>query len=244
MPTLIAQPVPPDPMTPPLPFGHAGRIPAPGDNVAIAVRRLEAGTLIQLGDQSFRLPHTILEGHRFAVVLIDVGEPLLSWGLPFGFALREIAPGDYVCNDKILWALRQRHVDFALPPTANFRDHYIPYQFDETRFQPGSQVALSGDRVMFEGFARSPERGVGTRNYIAVLGTTSRTASFARALAERFKEVPSRFPNIDGVEPLPTRKGAEPRSPTTSNSCCEPWPGSWCIPIWEPCSPWISAPNR
>lgn len=194
-------------MTPPLPFGHAGRIPAPGDNVAIAVRRLEAGTLIQFGDLSFHLPHTILEGHRFAIVPIQGGEPLLSWGLPFGFALREIGPGGYVCNDKILWALRQRHVDFALPSAANFRDHYVPYQFDESRFQPGSQVAPAGDPATFEGFARSPDRGVGTRNYIAILGTTSRTASFARALAERFKDVSSRFPNIDGVVAIAHTEG-------------------------------------
>ena len=194
-------------MTPALPFALAGRIPAPGDNVAIAISRLDAGTVIQYEDRSFCLPHTILEGHRFAIVPIPSEHPLLSWGLPFGFALLGIEPGDYICNEKILWALRQRHVDFPLPSAANFRDHYVPYHFDESRFQPGRQVERSGARATFAGLARSPNRGVGTRNYIAILGTTSRTASFARALAERFKDVPSRFPNLDGVVAIAHTEG-------------------------------------
>ena len=34
-------------MSVPIPFASAGRIPSPGDNVAIATRRLEAGTTIR-----------------------------------------------------------------------------------------------------------------------------------------------------------------------------------------------------
>ena len=51
-------------------FDQAARIPMPGDNVAIASRRLEAGTRLDRSDVTFCLPHTILEGHRFAVDLI------------------------------------------------------------------------------------------------------------------------------------------------------------------------------
>ena len=46
----------------------------------------------------FTLSHTILEGHRFAVRPIPEGAPLLSWGKTFGRALRDIMPGEYVCN--------------------------------------------------------------------------------------------------------------------------------------------------
>ncbi|MDQ3327648.1 MAG: hypothetical protein M3506_03870, partial [Chloroflexota bacterium] len=66
---------------------HAvGRLPAPEDNVAIAIRRLEADTGISHAGYTFRLSHTVLEGHRFAVLPIWSEEPLLSWGLPFGIA--------------------------------------------------------------------------------------------------------------------------------------------------------------
>ena len=48
-------------------FREVGRLPAPGDNVAMATRRLEAGTRVSYGGSEFEIPHTVLEGHRFAV---------------------------------------------------------------------------------------------------------------------------------------------------------------------------------
>ena len=43
------------------------RLPAPGDNVAVAVRRLEAGTRCLLAGSAVCLPYTVMEGHRLAV---------------------------------------------------------------------------------------------------------------------------------------------------------------------------------
>src|ERR1051326_8821249 len=90
----------------PLDPAVVGRLPASGDNVAIAVRRLETGDVIAFHDGARPLTHTVLEGHRFAVRPIRAGESLLSWGMPFGIALRDISPGDYVCNQSILDAQR------------------------------------------------------------------------------------------------------------------------------------------
>ena len=64
-------------------FDGAARIPAPGDNVAIATRRLEAGTTMEHQGRSLLLPHTVMEGHRFVAEAIAAGQSLLSWGLPF-----------------------------------------------------------------------------------------------------------------------------------------------------------------
>ena len=89
-------------------FDEIGRLPMPGDNVAIAIRRLEAGTLIRWQDTSFALDHTVLEGHRFAVQAIDQGQPLLSWELPFGVALTPIAPGAPVPPSGYLLGTRRR----------------------------------------------------------------------------------------------------------------------------------------
>src|SRR5215207_7157735 len=86
-------------------FREVGRLPAPGDNVAIATRTLEAGTRVSYEGSEFTVGHTVLEGHRFAVEQIGEGEDLLSWGLRFGRAIGDIAPGDYACNPKILKAL-------------------------------------------------------------------------------------------------------------------------------------------
>ena len=89
-------------------FQEVGRLPAPGDNVAMATRRLQAGTRVSYGGSEFTVGHTVLEGHRFAVEPIAEGEDLLSWGLRFGRAMKDIAPGDYACNEKIIRVLRER----------------------------------------------------------------------------------------------------------------------------------------
>ena len=199
-------------MVGPVAFEGVGRLPAPGDNVAIACRTLEAGTQIGFEGGTLTLSHTILEGHRFAVQAIRKGEQLLSWGLPFGLAVTEINPGDYVCNEWILIALRQRHVKFELPDAPNFENHRIRYQLDPQKLNAGKQVERYAQPGTFEGFDRGA-RGVGTRNFIVVLGTSSRTASYARALAERFRSVPSKYANIDGVAAIAHTEGGGTERP-------------------------------
>lgn len=193
-------------------FHEIGRLPEPGDNVAIASRILAPGSAIVQDGSSYVLPFQILEGHRFATVPIQKGEALLSWGLPFGFATREIRPGDYVCNEKILHALRDRHVQFALPTGPNFEDYRIPYQLDEGHFRPGTQVRLYPETRSFAGFGRN-QRGVGTRNYVIILGTSSWTSSFVREVAGQFARISSSYPNIDGVVAVAHTEGGTARKP-------------------------------
>ncbi len=177
--------------TPLYDFHRLGRLPVPGDNVAIATRRIDAGTLVDHEGRRFAIDHTLLEGHRFAVRPIATGEPLLSWGLPFGYALLPIAPGSYARNAKILKALATRTLDFPLPTDANFRDTALEaYRLDEAAFRPGEQVPLHTDASArtFPGYRRGGDRGVGTRNHLVVLGVTSRVGSWVKALEERFRE--------------------------------------------------------
>ena len=180
-------------------FHEIGRLPLPGDNVAIATRRLNAGTQISYNDQHFTLDYTVMEGHRFAVQPIAPGQELLSWELPFGVALKALQPGNYVCNAAMLDALRVRSLDFALPSEPNFADRIKPYVIDEKNFQPASPVPLYEKPRTFLGYRRAPSRGVGTRNFIVLLGTTSRTSSYVRQLEARLKETVKAYPNIDGI---------------------------------------------
>ncbi|HWE64595.1 MAG TPA: UxaA family hydrolase [Chloroflexota bacterium] len=194
-------------------FNEVARLPAPGDNTAIATRRLNAGTVIVHGATRFNLAHTILEGHRFAVEYIGMGQPLLSWGLSFGLAIRPIEPGAYVCNAKILSTLRNRSIDFTLPPEPNFRDQLEPYTLDVATFHPGSQVPRYAEDRYFAGYQRSAARGVGTRNYIVILGTTSRTSSYARALEERLQGLADGYPTIDGIVAVTHTEGGSTGRP-------------------------------
>ena len=194
-------------------FTDVARLPAPNDNVAIATQTLESGTCIGYEGAQFQLSHTILEGHRFAIASISEAAPLLSWGLPFGFATCPIAPGDYVCNQKMIDSLSIRNLPFALPEAPNFSDKMAPYQLDEAEFRLGTQMPRYTDARHFLGYQRPGNRGVGTRNYIVVMGTTARTTGFARRLAEMCSEGAESYPNIDGVVAVTHTEGGESRTP-------------------------------
>ncbi len=194
-------------------FTSVARLPAPGDNVAIATQEISAGTRIQFEKDRFSLSHSVLEGHRFAIESIGEGEPLLSWGLPFGYASRAIEPGEYISNQKMIDSLSIRNLDFQLPSRPNFIDKMQPYQLNENEFQPGKQVARYEDKRTFLGYKRPGTRGVGTRNYIVVMGTTARTAAFARILAERCKSNTERYTCIDGIVSVSHTEGGEGITP-------------------------------
>ena len=206
-------------------FGTLARLPSPDDNVAIATQTLEGGTRIRYDGQQFQLSHTILEGHRFAIQPIPEEVPLLSWGLPFGYAIRAIAPGDYVCNQKMLDALSIRllnnkfrlasyaEIPFELPETPNFNDKMVPYVLDDAEFRPGEQVPRHTNERSFLGYHRPGNRGAGTRNYIVVMGTTARTSGFARRLAETCSRHAEAYPNVDGIVAVTHTEGGESQTP-------------------------------
>ena len=195
----------------PLALSSVSRLPAPGDNVAIAIRRLEAGEVLALADGPRALPHTVLEGHRFAVAAIAHGAALLSWGMPFGRALRPIAPGDYVSNRAMLEGLALRPLAGAvLPPTPNFEDCLESFHLDEAAIHSAPPVARASPMRTFMGYRRPGRRGIGTRNTIVIVGTSSRTASFARQLTARLQVLARVHPTIDGIVAIAHTEGGGP----------------------------------
>ena len=194
-------------------FDEVARLPSPTDNAAIATKTIEAGSEIKGEGERYTLSHTVLEGHRFAVKAIGAGEPLRSWGLAFGISNTEINPGDYICNAGILDALALRGLGFELPAGANFRDEIVPYVLDKDAFRPGAQVPSYDHQKLFAGYRRAGNLGVGTRNYIVVMGTTSRTSSFANMLADRFKDAAANYENIDGIAAVGHTEGGEKIKP-------------------------------
>lgn len=198
----------------PQPSHSLARLPLPGDNVAIATQRLEAGTIVQTEDGAdVTLSHTVLEGHRFAVKAIAAGDYLLSWELPFGRATAPIEPGDYVSNQSMLDTLAIRDIDFELPAEPNFEDSIPRFELDAEGFQPGRQVELREDPPVFQGYDRGV-RGVGTRNYIIILATSSRTSGYANLLAQRMQDAVDG--NIDGIVAVTHTEGGMRETPNNA----------------------------
>ncbi len=191
-------------------FADVARLPLPGDNAAIVSRRLERGTRIETETDTLELDATVLEGHRFALVPVANGEPVLSWNLPFGTAISDIQPGQYICNADILKALRGRDIDIDLPSQPNFESEIPPFRLSEADFLPGSPTGLCERPGTFKGFPRPVGRGTGTRNYIVLLGTSSLTGGFVRALEEKLRPAVAELQNVDGIVAVAHTEGAIP----------------------------------
>ena len=176
-------------------FLDVATLPGLNDNLAIARQNLEPGTEIKLANGSIKLSHGVMEGHRFTVTEIAKGHELLSWGLPFGKAISDIKPGDYALNESMKRELASWSVPYALPEQPNFKDYRRPASIEDAKF--GDQVQKYMQDRQFMGFSRG-ERGVGIRNYVAVLPITSASSGFADYVASMFNDT-SEYRNVDGV---------------------------------------------
>ena len=189
------------------------RVAAPDDNVAVAIDELPAGMPIRHGDRSFSLSRAIPLGHRFALRAIPRGGELLSWSLPFGIATKPIFPGDYLCMQAVIDFLRDRKAGIDLPDHGNFDSPPIHLDQRDIPFQVGEQVTAIDDGTSFDGFARSANRGTGTRNYIVIFGLTANAAGFAKQLAAQTKTMAAAFPNIDGIVAVAHTEGSSETAP-------------------------------
>ncbi|MCQ9388194.1 altronate dehydratase family protein [Brevibacterium sp. 50QC2O2] len=179
-------------------------LPTPEDNVAIVPRRLEAGTTVLIEGVPRVLAHPVLQGHRICVRPIARGAALTSWGMPFGHALADLLPGDYVCNEKMRQVLLARHPgEFPadLPVTFRDRDTVADRTLPEHP-EYGPNVPTRAHERTFPGFHRGPKRGWGTRNHLAIIGVTSRSRAAVFAAAARLAEIHPATADFDGVVPV------------------------------------------
>jgi len=189
-------------------FDEIGVLPEPDDNVAISSRRLGAGTVIDFDGTAVRLPHTVLEGHRFVARPVATGEPLLSWHTPFARALRDLEIGDYVCTPTSLAAVSARGVEGLPPEPSATNEPLDPYELDESALNLGRQVTSVEQPGTFLGYPR--EQGpAGTRNHVVLLATSSLSSGFVTELARRFDGAEG----FDGVVPVAHTEGGEAGTP-------------------------------
>ncbi len=154
-----------------------------GDNVAIARRPLQPGTVLETGDGVLNLRDFVTDGHKFALADLAAGERVSRYGQTIGFATRDIQAGDHVHTHNL--AVQ----DFA-------REYEFAQDIEVVDYVPPAQ------RLAFNGYLR--ENGqVGTRNFIAIISTVNCSAHTTREIARHF--TPERladYPNVDGVVAL------------------------------------------
>jgi altronate hydrolase len=158
---------------------------SPRDDVAIALRDLDAGEHVTLDDLAIELVDAIPRSHKFALRSMSAGEPVRKYGQVIGRATAQVARGAHVHTHNLATLLSG---------------------VNEYRFAPRSDstTAPTAEPLTFMGYRRADGR-VGTRNEIWILctvGCVGRTAErIARLAADRCKD------RVDGVYAFPHQFG-------------------------------------
>lgn len=152
------------------------------DNVAIVANDggLDAGTVLASG---LALVDRVPQGHKVALVAIATGAPVRRYGIPIGFALKDIPAGAWV-HERLLQMPEARGLEGL--PIATVKPPALP--------------PLEG--YTFEGY-RNADGSVGTRNILAITQTVQCVAGVTSFAVQRIKaELLPRYPHVDDVVAL------------------------------------------
>ncbi|WP_186229203.1 UxaA family hydrolase [Burkholderia gladioli] len=157
------------------------------DNVAVAMRALEADARLELNGRALRIRSPIPAGHKLAVRDIARGERITKYRQTIGIALRDIAAGEHV------------HVDnLGMPPL-----HHSEAQAAAT----ARHAAPAPRADTFLGYPRADGQA-GTRNYVGVIASVNCSATVCHAIADAFRgDALAAFENVDGVVAITHQSG-------------------------------------
>ena len=154
----------------------------PSDNVAIVANDggLLAGTVLTTGQV---LKDKVPQGHKVALIDLTADAPVLRYGIPIGYAIKDIPAGSWV-HERLLHMPDARELD-NLPIST---------------IKPAAQPPLEG--YTFEGY-RNADGSVGTRNILAITQTVQCVAGVTDFAVQRIKaELLPKFPSVDDVVAL------------------------------------------
>lgn len=148
------------------------------DNVAIALRNLSKGYLIDVDGKSIELLSDIERGHKIALVDIEEGKDVIKYGYPIGRATTAIKAGEHV------------HVHNVRTKLGDVFD----YSYDPVLHE----LAHPKRNLTFNGYRRKNGE-VGIRNEIWIVPTVGCVNGIAEQIIREFKEEEGPL-DIDGIE--------------------------------------------
>jgi galactarate dehydratase len=149
------------------------------DNVAIVANNggLPSGTTLSDG---LVLRDAVPQGHKVALVDLPAKSAVLRYGIPIGYALKDIPAGSWV-HERLLDMPSARELDNL--PIATVKPEPLP--------------PLTG--YTFEGY-RNADGSVGTRNILAITTTVQCVSGVVAFAVQRIKaELLPQYPNVDDV---------------------------------------------
>ncbi len=82
-----------------------------GDNVAVAIREIEAGEIVRIHGREILPPRAIEIGEKFAARNIARGESMQKYGTSIGVAARDLLPGEPLEPGTVVEAIDDRAAD-------------------------------------------------------------------------------------------------------------------------------------
>lgn len=148
------------------------------DNVAVALRDLEEGEQVTIGQHSVVLAQAVGRGHKFALQPLETGDLVMKYGLPIGHATHPVAPGEIIHSQNARTNLSDLDEYEYLPDFAT-----VPPQAADREVQ----------------IFRRANGDVGIRNELWILPTVGCVNGIARQILQRFLKETNQAEGIDGV---------------------------------------------
>ena len=186
----------------------------PADNVAVALRDLTRGTVVEGVTLSMDIPR----GHKIVLRDLKAGENVVKYGFPIGHVTRDAAAGtmvDHTCIKTNLEGLLEYKYE-PLPEIAGQAGNDDGHAGNDAG-QAGNDDGHAGndsrharpDRASrtFKGFRRADGQ-VGVRNQIWVIPNVGCVNGICQTLVERFKaEIAGKEGSVDAVVAFPHNYG-------------------------------------
>lgn len=148
------------------------------DNVAVALRDLEAGSTVELSDVAVTLQQEVGRGHKFALQPIAQRDLVIKYGLPIGHATQPIAEGEVI------------HSQNSRTNLSDLDEYEYQPEFVDVPPQPGDREVQ---------IYRRANGDVGIRNELWILPTVGCVNGIARQILQRFLKETQDAEDIDGA---------------------------------------------
>ena len=149
------------------------------DMVAVALKPLNAGTVIEAGGISVTLREDIPMGHKITLRDIAKGEPVIKYGFPIGEATEDIPAGGHVHTQNL---------------------HTLLSGAKKYSWHPAHSAHETREPAVFQGYARASGRP-GIRNELWILPTVGCVNDVAKELEKRARRLAGG--SVEGVHAFP-----------------------------------------
>ena len=149
------------------------------DNVAVALRDYTKGETLHVDGTDVTLAEDIARGHKFTLVALDAGAPVIKYGFPIGYTKEAVAKGCHIHVHNLKTGLGDD----------------LSYEYHPANIGCRACTLQEEDRF-FYGYER-PDGRVGVRNELWIVPTVGCVNAIAGAIARRCQDL--KCDNIEAV---------------------------------------------